>query len=190
MASKKTFYVTTAIDYPNAEPHIGHAYQKVMADILARWHRLLGEDVFFLTGTDEHGKKIQEAAEKAGKTPKEFVDKIVMEFKEAFKLLNITNNNFIRTTDKYHGDEVKRVLQELYNKKYIYKGLYEAFYCIGCEQYKTESDLVDGKCPLHNTTPELRKEEAYLFKLSAFQDKLLKLIKERKLNIQPEERRK
>ena len=188
--TKNKFYVTTPIYYTNASPHLGGAYTTIAADVLARWNRFLGKEVFFLTGTDEHGQKIQEAAEKAGKTPKEFVDKIVMEFKEAFKLLNITNNNFIRTTDKYHGDEVKRVLQELYNKKYIYKGLYEAFYCIGCEQYKTESDLVDGKCPLHNTTPELRKEEAYLFKLSNFQNELLKAIKSEKLNILPENRRK
>src|SRR3989344_1271669 len=189
MESKK-FYVTTPIYYTNASPHLGGAYTTIAADILARWNRLLGKEVFFLTGTDEHGQKIQETAEKAEKTPKEFVDGIAKEFKEAFKLLNVSNDNFIRTTDPYHEKEVKQILQELYDKKYIYKGFYEAYYCIGCEQYKTESDLVDGKCPLHNREPELRKEEAYLFKLSKFQDKLLNLIKKGELNIQPKERRK
>ena len=163
--TKKTFYVTTPIYYTNAPIHLGGAYTTIAADILARWNRFLGKDVFLLTGTDEHGQKIQEAAEKAGKSPKEFVDEITKGFKEAFKLLNISNNNFIRTTDKYHEEEVKKVLQILYNKKFIYKGFYEAYYCVGCEQYKTESDLVDGLCPLHKTAPELRKEEAYLFKL-------------------------
>src|SRR3989338_4400443 len=189
MESKK-FYVTTPIYYTNASPHLGGAYTTIAADILARWNRLLGKEVFFLTGTDEHGQKIQETAEKAEKTPKEFVDGIAKEFKEAFKLLNVSNDNFIRTTDPYHEKEVKQILQELYDKKYIYKGFYEAYYCVGCEQYKTESDLVDGKCPLHNREPELRKEEAYLFKLSEFQNKLLNLIKKGKLNIQPKERRK
>jgi len=186
---KDKFYVTTPIYYTNASPHLGGAYTTIAADILARWNKLLGKDVFFLTGTDEHGQKIQETAEKVGKTPKEFVDEIANEFKEAFKLLNISNNNFIRTTDTYHEKEVKEIFQKLYDKKFIYKGFYEALYCIGCEQYKTENDLVDGKCPLHNREPELRKEEAYLFKLSAFQDKLLKAIKKEELNILPIERR-
>jgi methionyl-tRNA synthetase len=185
----KKFYVTTPIYYANAGPHLGSAYTTIAADVLARWHRQRGEEVFFLTGTDEHGQKIQETAEKKEKSPKEFVDKIAEEFREAFRLLNISNNNFIRTTDSYHQKEVEKILQELYDKKYIYKGFYEAHYCVGCEQYKTESELLDGKCPLHNKEPELRKEEAYLFKLSNFQGKLLSLIKEKKLNIHPSERR-
>lgn len=189
--TKKTFYVTTPIYYANANPHAGSAYTTIAADILARYNKLLGKQVFFLTGTDEHGQKIQETAEKAGKTPKQFVDEVVKNFKESFKLLNISNDNFIRTTDKEHEKEVKKILQKLYNKKFIYKGFYESYYCVGCEQYLTESDLVDGKCPLHpNLTPELRKEEAYMFKLSAFQDKLLKLIKSGKYEILPEARRK
>jgi methionyl-tRNA synthetase len=188
---KDKFYVTTPIYYSNASPHLGGAYTTIAADILARWNRLRGKDVFFLTGTDEHGQKIQETAEKAGKTPKEFVDDIAKEFKEAFKLINITNDNFIRTTDSYHEKEVKQILQELYNKKFIYKGMYESYYCIGCEQYKTETDLVEGKCPLHpNREIELRKEESYMFKLSKFQDRLLKAIKNGELDIQPIERRK
>ena len=187
---KNKFYVTTPIYYTNSSAHVGAAYTTIAADVLARWNRFLGKDVFFLTGTDEHGQKIQETAEKTGKTPKQFVDEIAKGYKEAFKILNISNDNFIRTTDKYHEDEVKKILQELYDKNFIYKGYYEAYYCIGCEQYKTESDLIDGKCPLHKTTPELRKEEAYLFSLSKFQNKLLKLIKNREFNIQPEDRKK
>ncbi len=187
---KNTFYITVPIYYANAGPHVGSAYTTIAADILARWHRLQGKEVFFLTGTDEHGQKIQEEAEKSGKSPKEFVDEIAKEFQQAFKLLNISNDNFIRTTNKFHEKEVKEILQELYDKKYIYKGFYEAYYCVGCEQYKTESELVDGKCPLHKTIPELRKEESYLFKLSAFQDKLLNLIKTGKFNILPKNRRK
>jgi methionyl-tRNA synthetase len=187
---KKKFYVTTPIYYTNAPIHLGGAYTTIAADVLARWHKLLGEEVFFLTGTDEHGQKIQEAAEKEGLKPKEFVDKIANGFKEAFKLLNISNDNFIRTTDPYHEQEVKDLLNLLYKNKLIYKDFYESYYCVGCEQYLTESDLVDGKCPLHHRTPELKKEEAYLFKLSSFQDKLLKLIKSGEYEILPEIKRK
>ena len=185
----KKFYVTTPIYYTNSSPHIGSAYTTILADVLARWHRIKGEDVFFLTGTDEHGQKIQESAEKENKKPKEFVDKIAKEFQDSFKLLNISNDNFIRTTNKFHKKEVQKILQELYNKKYIYKGHYESYYCVGCEQYIQESELKDGKCVLHNREPELRKEEAYLFKLSKFQSKLLELIKSEKYLILPKERR-
>ncbi|MBI2106163.1 methionine--tRNA ligase [Candidatus Woesearchaeota archaeon] len=187
---KKKFYITTPIYYVNDIASIGHAYTTIAADVLARWNKLKGYDVFFLTGTDEHGQKIQNVAEEKNIEPKEFVDKISNEFKESFKLLNISNDNFIRTTDKEHEKEVKKVLQELYKKKYIYKGYYEAYYCVGCEQYKTENDLKDGKCILHHTKSELRKEEAYLFKLSKFQNQLLKLIKTGKYSILPDKRRK
>ena len=187
----KKFYITTPIYYANAEPHLGSAYTTIAADILARHNRLLGKPVFFLTGTDEHGQKIQETAEKAGKPPKQFVDEIAEKFKDAFKMLNISNDNFIRTTDKLHEGEVKKILQELYDNKFIYKGHYESYYCVGCEQYLSEMDLVGGKCPLHpNLTPELRREEAYMFKLSTFQNKLLQLIKSGKYEILPEVRRK
>ena len=185
----KKFYVTTPIYYTNSSPHIGSAYTTILADVLARWHRIREEDVFFLTGTDEHGQKIQESAEKENKKPKEFVDKIAKEFQDSFKLLNISNDNFIRTTIKFHEQEVQKILQELYNKKYIYKGYYESYYCVGCEQYIQESELKEGKCVLHNKEPELRKEEAYLFKLSKFQSKLLELIKSEKYLILPKERR-
>ncbi len=187
---KKKFYITTPIYYVNAEPHVGHIYTTIAADVIARWHRLQGEDVFFLTGTDEHGQKIQEIAEKNKVKPKEFVDKISEKFKVLFKTYNISNDFFIRTTDKKHEESVKNVLQKLYDNKYIYKGHYEAYYCIGCEQYLNENELVDGKCVLHNRVPELRKEEAYLFKLSSFQDKLLKLIQSGEYAILPERKRK
>ena len=187
---KKKFYITTPVYYTNSSPHVGSAYTTIAADVLARWHKLKSENVFFLTGTDEHGQKIQEVAEEKKIKPKEFVDKIANEFKDVFRLLNISNDNFIRTTDKQHEKEVKKILQELYRKKYIYKGYYESYYCVGCEQYLTESDLVDGKCVLHNREPELRKEEAYLFRLSKFQDRLLNLIKSGKYSILPERKRK
>lgn len=183
------FYITTPIYYVNDVPHIGSAYTTIAADVIARWHRLLGEDVFFLTGTDEHGKKIQQVAKEKGKKPKEFVDSIVALFKKAWKVLSISYDNFIRTTDKKHEEAVKKVLLELYNKKFIYKGKYKAYYCIGCEQYLRKSDLVDGKCKYHQKEPEEREEEAYMFKLSAFKGKLLDLIKSGKYNIVPIERR-
>jgi len=185
MKQDNKFYVTTPTYYPNSEPHIGSAYTTIAADILARWNKLKGKDVFFLTGTDEHGQKIQETAEKSGKKPQVFVDEIAEKFKKAFKLLNIENDYFIRTTNKEHKKEVQSILQELYDKKFIHKGCYESYYCIGCEQYLTESDLVDGCCPLHKRKPELRKEESYMFKLSSFQDKLLKLIKSDTYQILP-----
>ena len=190
MSNKKTFYVTTPIYYTIASPHIGGAYTTIAADVIARWHKLLGKEVFFLTGTDEHGQKIQEIAEQNKQKPKEFVDKIAGEFKEAFRILNVSNDNFIRTTDPYHEEEVKDLIKVLYKKKLIYKGFYESYYCVGCEQYLTQSDLIEGCCPLHKRVPELKKEEAYLFKLSAFQDKLYNLIKSGKYCILPEVRRK
>ncbi|MEK6933476.1 MAG: methionine--tRNA ligase [Nanoarchaeota archaeon] len=189
MIKKETFYITTPIYYSNSAPHVGSAYTTLAADIIARWHRLLGKNVFFLTGLDEHGKKIQETAEKAGKNPQQFVDEIAVKFKEAWKKLNIEYDGFIRTTDLYHEKEVKNILTELYKKKIIYKGFYESYYCIGCEQYKTQNDLVEGKCPLHNREPELRKEEAYMLKLSGFQDKILKAIKNNNFLIVPGKRR-
>jgi len=188
--TKDTFYITTPIYYTNGPPHLGGAYTTIAADIFARWNRLKGRKVFFLTGTDEHGQKIQEIAEKTGKKPKEFVDEIVKQWKEAFKLLNVSNDFFIRTTNPKHEKEVQNMLQKLYDKKLIYKGYYESYYCIGCEQYLTKKDLINGKCPLHKTKPELKKEEAYLFKLSQFQNKLLNLIKTGKYKILPEKRRK
>jgi methionyl-tRNA synthetase len=187
---KKKFYVTTPIYYANSKPHIGSAYTTIAADVFARWYRKRGFDVFFLTGTDEHGQNIQETAEKNGEKPKEYVDSVVQKYKEVFNLLNISNNNFIRTTDKEHEEEVKKILQELYDKKLIYKGEYEACYCVGCEQYLNKSDLVDGKCPLHKKEPKIIREESYMFKLSSFQNKLLKLIESGKYEVLPLKKRK
>ncbi|MBU2616456.1 MAG: class I tRNA ligase family protein [Nanoarchaeota archaeon] len=189
MASKKKFYVTTAIDYPNAEPHIGHAYQKVLADVLARWHKQKGEDVWFLTGTDEHGKKVQESAERAGKKPSRFVDELSVKFKDAWKALGVDYNRFIRTTDKDHEKLVQEVIKKSNDNGDIYLGEYEGLYCTGCEAYYTEKDLVDGKCPLHNRPLEVLKEESYFFRLSKYQDFLLDLYKKHPEFILPKERR-
>jgi len=189
MTKKDKFYITTPIYYVNSAPHIGSAYTTIAADVLARWNKLQGKEVFFLTGTDEHGQKIQQIAKDSGLKPKEFVDDMVKKFIETFRQLNISNDNFIRTTDEKHIKEVKKILQELYDKKLIYKGLYEAYYCIGCEQYKTKSELIEGKCPLHKKEPEVMKEESYMFKLSNFQDKLFKLIKTDKYEISPQKRK-
>ncbi len=185
----KKFYITTAIDYPNAEPHIGHAYQKVVADIFSRWHKLLGENVFFLTGTDEHGKKIQEVAEKAGKTPRQLVDENSEKFKVAWKALNVLPNRFIRTTDEDHKKIVQDAIKRSDKAGDIYKGTYEGLYCVGCEEYYTEKDLVDGCCPWHKKPVEKLKEESYFFKLSKYQNFLLKLYKEHPEFILPAERR-
>jgi methionyl-tRNA synthetase len=185
----KKFYITTAIDYPNAEPHIGHAYQKVIADVIARWHKMLGEDVYFLTGTDEHGKKIQEKAEQEGKKPREFVDEKVEKFKLAWRALNIDYNRFIRTTDLDHELLVKQVIEKCNENGDIYKGNYEGLYCTGCEAYYTEKECVDGKCPMHNRELEKISEESYFFKLSKYQKFLLNLYRKNKNFIMPEERK-
>lgn len=175
--SKKRFYITTAIDYVNAKPHCGHLYEKVIADALARWHRLLGEDVFFLTGTDDNASKNEEAAEKAGIPVRDFVDKNAKFFIELCKKANLSNDDFIRTVEERHV----KVAQELFKKAYddgdIYKGKYEGLYCKGCEAFYTEKDLVDGVCPEHKTKPEHIKEESYFFKLSKYKEKILGLIK-------------
>jgi methionyl-tRNA synthetase len=185
----KKFYITTAIDYPNAEPHIGHAYQKVVADVLARWHKLLGYDVWFLTGTDEHGKKTEEAAEKEGQTPKEFVDRLAEKFKESWNALNIQPDRFIRTTDPDHEKLVKEVIKKCYEKGDIYKGYYEGWYCVGCESYYTEKELIDGKCPLHDRKIEKLREESYFFRLSKYEKFLLDLYEKHPEFVLPDERR-
>ncbi len=187
---KEKYYVTTAIDYVNAEPHIGHAYQKIVADVLARWNSLLGKDVWFLTGTDEHGKKVERSAKAAGKEPKEFVDEISLKFKEAWEKLNIQYNRFIRTTDEDHKEVVKEFIEKANAKGDIYLGEYSGNYCVGCEAYVTERDLVDGKCPIHpGKKIEEIKEKTYFFRLSNYQDFLLKLYEEHPEFIQPASRR-
>jgi len=183
------FYITTPIYYVNDKPHIGHAYTTVLADVLARYHRLMGEEVFFLVGTDEHGAKIEAAAEQAGKSPREFCEENVEAFREAWKSLDISYSNFIRTTDSSHEKAVSNALEYLYKKDFIYKGVYKGLYCRGCEQYKTDDDLVDGKCPDHQTEPEVMEEESYFFRLSQFGGELERSISGGKLKIEPAERK-
>jgi methionyl-tRNA synthetase len=168
------FYVTTPIYYVNDVPHIGHAYTTVTADALARWHRLLGDEVFFLTGTDEHGLKVQRAAEANGLTPKEQADQTSERFREAWTLLDISYDDFIRTTEPRHYEAVQQLMTAAYDNGYIELGTYEGLYCVSCEAYYTEDELVDGKlCPIHLRPVELFKEDNYFFKLSAFQQRLL-----------------
>src|SRR3989338_207861 len=172
----KKFYITTAIDYVNARPHCGHAFEKTLADAIARLKRLLGYDVFFLTGVDENAQKNVEAADKAGVPVKEFLDRNTALFLSLCEKLNLSHDAFIRTTAKEHAIIVQKILKKIIENKDIYKGVYEGLYCHGCETYYTEKDLVNGKCPEHNREPELRKEEAYFFKLSKYKSKLLKII--------------
>lgn len=181
----KNFYITTPAYYVNDVPHIGHAYTTVAADVLARWHRLISDEVFFLTGTDEHGAKIEEKAKAMKMEPQEYADKIAAKFKQAWQELNISNDNFIRTTDESHIKAVQKTLQFMYDKGDIYLGKYEGLYCKGCEQYKSERDLIDGLCADHKVAPEKMSEECWTFKLSKYQDKLLELIKKDELQILP-----
>jgi methionyl-tRNA synthetase len=182
----KSFYITTPIYYVNASPHIGHAYTTIVADALARYHRMAGEDTFFVTGTDEHGDKIAEAAQKAGITPKEYADKISAQFRNLWPELSITNDYFIRTTDTNHIETVRNILQKVYDTGDIYFGQYEGYYCVGCERFYMEKELVEGKCPDHQTKPEYRKESNYFFRMSKYQDWLINYIKENPDFIRPE----
>lgn len=181
----KPFFVTTPVYYVNGSPHIGHAYTTVAADVIARYKRTQGE-VFFSVGTDEHGAKISAKAEEVKKDPKDFVDEISSEFKKLWEKLGIDYTRFIRTTDSNHIVAVQKVLQTLYDKGAIYKGFYEGLYCVGCEQFKTADDLVDGKCPDHNSVPELMKEESYLMKMTELQAELIEKIKTDELAVRPE----
>ena len=185
----KTFYISTAIDYVNAKPHLGHAYEKVCTDVIARWHRLLGEDVFFVTGTDENAQKNASAAKEAGIKTKEFVDQHAKVYKRLSKLYNISYDDFIRTTEVRHKKVAQAIFQKMFDKGDIYLGHYEGLYCEGCESYITEKELVDGKCPEHNKKPKQLKEESYFFKASKYQNKILKLL-ESKDFILPKSKRK
>ncbi len=187
---KNKFYITTPIYYVNDKPHLGHAYTTLVADVLVRYFKLKGEKVFFLTGTDEHGAKIEKAAKEAKKSLREFCDEKAEQFKKAWANLNISYDKFIRTSDKEHIEAVQNVLKVLFNKGLIYKGTYEGLYCPGCEQCKTKEDLIDGRCQEHKLEPELMKEESYLFKLSLFQDILKEKIESDELEIIPKERKK
>ncbi|AEM77631.1 methionyl-tRNA synthetase [Thermoanaerobacter thermohydrosulfuricus] len=186
---KKTFYITTPIYYPSDKLHIGHSYTTVAADAMARFKRLTGYDVKFLTGTDEHGQKIQRIAREKGMSPKEYVDGIVEWIKDLWKTMDISNDQFIRTTDKYHEEIVQKIFTKLYEKGDIYKSEYEGWYCTPCESFWTESQLVDGKCPDCGRPVERVKEEGYFFKLSKYGDRLLQYYDEHPDFIQPESRR-
>lgn len=188
MSDKKTYYITTPIYYPSDKLHIGHTYTTVAADAAARFKRMLGYDVMFLTGTDEHGQKIQRKAEEKGVTPKQYVDEIVAGIKDLWKLMEISNDRFIRTTDKQHEEAVQKIFKKLYDQGDIYKSEYEGWYCTPCESFWTERQLVDGKCPDCGRDVELTKEESYFFRLSKYQDRLIKHIEGNPDFIQPQTR--
>src|SRR5438309_6273872 len=186
--SKDTFYVTTPIYYVNDVPHIGHAYTTVAGDVLTRWRRLWGDDVFYLTGTDEHGLKVQRAAEARGVTPKELVDETAGHFRDTWDGLDIAYDDFIRTTEPRHYAAVQEFLQTIYDAGDIELGTYEGLYCVSCEAYYAEDELVDGCCPIHLRPVEHVVEENYFFKLSRFTDRLLAHYAEHPDAVQPESR--
>ena len=178
MCKNKPFYITTPIYYPSGNPHIGHCYTTVACDSIARYRRMQGYDVMFLTGTDEHGLKIEQKAAEKGVTPKQYVDEIVEIFKGLWEFMNISYDRYIRTTDDYHIETVQKIFKELYDKGYIYKGEYTGKYCTPCESFWTDSQLVDGKCPECGREVTEAKEEAYFFKMSPFAERIEKLLTE------------
>lgn len=173
------FYVTTPIYYVNSTPHIGHAYTTIAADILARHHRQRGDETFFLTGVDEHADKVARVAAEKGLTPREYTDRIVVAWRELPRRLNATNDFFIRTSDEGHARFVQDFLQRIYDRGDIYSGVYAGWYCVGCEAFKTEDELVDGRCPIHDRPAEWLEEKNWFFRLSAYQERLLALYDER-----------
>ena len=184
------FYITTSIPYANAAPHVGHALEFIQADVLARWHRQQGDNVFFLTGTDEHGTKIAKAAADAGISPQEFVDKTAVLFQELAKTLYISNDDFIRTSDqKRHWPSVNEVWQKLNANGDLYKKQYKGLYCSGCETFVVEKDLTDGKCAIHQKEPESVQEENYFFKLSKYSKEIERVLREGIIKIVPEHKK-
>jgi len=186
---KKPFYISTAIAYTSGKPHIGNTYEIVLADAIARYKKLLGYDVYFQTGTDEHGLKIQQKAEERGITPQEFVDDVASGIREIWDLMNTSYSRFVRTTNKEHEEKVQKIFKKLYDKGDIYKDFYEGWYCVPCESFFTDSQLVDNKCPDCGREVKKESEEAYFFKLSKYQDRLIKYIEENPNFIQPESRK-
>ncbi len=184
------YYITTAIAYTSRKPHIGNTYEVVLTDAIARFKRLIGKDVFFLTGTDEHGQKIEECAKESGITPKAYVDSVAGEIKNIWDLMNTSYDKFIRTTDDYHEEAVKKIFYRLYEKGDIYKDKYEGLYCVPCESFFTETQVTDGMCPDCGRPVKKTSEEAYFFKMSKYQDALMKHIEENPEFIQPESRKK
>ncbi|MBQ2509731.1 MAG: methionine--tRNA ligase, partial [Erysipelotrichaceae bacterium] len=189
MENKGKYYITTAIAYASGKPHIGNTYEIIMADSIARYKKMLGYDVYFQTGTDEHGQKIEEKAKAAGLTPKEFVDQQAAEIKRIWDLMNTSYDRFIRTTDEDHEAQVKKIFKKLYDQGDIYKSEYEGWYCTPCESFWTDSQLVDGKCPDCGREVHKEKEESYFFKLSKYQKKLEEYINDHEEFIQPESRK-
>ena len=183
------YYISTAIAYTSGKPHIGNTYEIVLADSIARYKRLKGFDVYFQTGTDEHGEKIQIKAEEKGITPKEFVDSVASEIKNIWDIMNTSYDKFVRTTDKHHEEIVQKIFKKMYDKGDIYLGKYEGLYCTPCESFFTESQLVDGKCPDCGRDVEPKSEEAYFFRLSKYQDKLIEYIESHPDFIKPESRK-
>lgn len=186
---KKSFYISTAIDYPSTVPHLGHAYEKICADVIARFKRLQGFEVHFSTGTDEHGLKIQRCAEKAKKRPKEFVDSMSDKFRELCNELNISYDDFIRTTEGRHEKVVQLIFEKLHRAGDIYKGVYGGLYCTECETFYSEEELADGKCPVHGKKAERVAQECYFFQMSRYQDKIVEFIQKNPDFIQPESSR-
>jgi methionyl-tRNA synthetase len=190
MTQKESFYLTTPIYYVNSVPHLGTAYTTIAADALARYRRLRGDDVWFLTGLDEHGQKVGQAAEAAGVSPQQWVDDVAVKFREAWKMLDITNDDFIRTTEPRHECGVQQFLETIYQRGDIYKGVYEGWYCVPCETYFAEDQLAEGQvCPQCGRAVEFVREDNYFFKLSAYQDKLLALYESNPEFVQPDTRR-
>ena len=183
---KGVFYATTPIFYVNAEPHLGHAYTTTLVDVVTRFHRLRGDDTYFLTGTDEHGEKIQEAAQAAGMSPREYTDKIAARFQDVWEDMGISNDDFIRTSEDRHKKVVQEVLQRVYDAGDIYFGEYGGLYCVACERYYTEKELVDGKCPDHGIVPEYRSEENYFFRMEKYRPWLQEYIAQNPDLIRPE----
>ncbi|MEA2109636.1 MAG: class I tRNA ligase family protein, partial [Pseudomonadota bacterium] len=189
MVSRDTFYITTPIYYVNDVPHIGHAYTTVAADVLARYQRLLGREVFFLTGTDEHGMKIEKTADQRGMTPQELVDEVVERFKHLWEVLNISHDDFIRTTEERHARAVSAFFQKVQENEDIYLGSYEDWYCIPCETFWTASQLDSDNCPECGRPAEKVKEESYFFRMSRYREQLLAHIEVHPEFIQPASKR-
>ena len=183
------FYITTPIYYTNDAPHVGSAYSTVNADALARWHRLIGDETKFLTGTDEHGQKVADAAAKNDHSPADWVEQTSERFREAWRTLNISNDDFIRTTEQRHHESVQKFLSTIYENGYIYKDLYQGLYCVSCEDYYTTETAIDGKCPIHGRALIEMEEENWFFKLSAFEDRLLEYYDQHPGFVTPETKR-
>ena len=186
---KGKYYITTAITYTSGRPHIGNTYEIVLTDAIARYKRQQGYDVFFQTGTDEHGQKIEEKAKEAGVTPKEFVDNVAGIVRKNFDMMNTSYDYFVRTTDENHEKQVQKIFKKLYEQGDIYKGKYEGMYCTPCESFWTESQLIDGKCPDCGRPVQKATEEAYFFNLQKYAPRLIKHIEEHPEFIQPESRK-